>query len=225
MKERAMTLPELEEKWEYVRKAAVFTAWIRNARDADRLWEYYAQQCKENGRVILPEDLSEELSYILGEKTRNEDAAEAEKVRDAAVRCFGTTKIPSLAGYIATDGSYLCFSGDGLTRDRDHREIREAFELADVDCGDGYSDAMIRFMDMGNIRLGIRSVDVSVCPNERQWAPLIRFLRSCRATAYVDISARNTGKNIGTAEIPPYETHLVREYIQAFFSTGEMMHK
>jgi len=70
------------------------------------------------------------------------------KINSDAVAYFGITDSINKAGYLLTDGTLLDFSCGQRDRVQDHREIRNILE----DC-DGYNDGLIRFVNLGNIRL------------------------------------------------------------------------
>ena len=73
-------------------------------------------------------------------------------ITESAIQHFGITYKISEAGYLLTNGKLLDLSGknDGgpaNTRSCDHREISICYESIDG------TDAMIDFMNAGNIRL------------------------------------------------------------------------
>lgn len=105
---------------------------------------------------------------------------------------FGTTDNFKSAGYILTDGSMLYFSyqrtlNREYRRNRDHREIEQAIEID----SDGYSDAMIQFMNYGNIRVTSCGLDIAKRPTSAQYnriSNLARQLRRNNDSLYIDIS-------------------------------------
>ena len=110
----------------------------------------------------LNEDQSIEVLAVFGKKTDTTALPPVDIYNQKAKDTFGTTKDLSLCGYILTDGSLLKMSYMGLQRDMDHREIRD---IMDTDDG---SDAMITFINMGNIRLHQRSFEISKPLTDKQ---------------------------------------------------------
>ena len=99
---------------------------------------------------------SERLANDIAAKAESEaikasGKSEEEYFRSQAVKEFGYTPYFYDAGYLLPNGKLLNFSGEKNrhfgTRGNDHRAIGIVFETASG------SDAMIRFMNMGNIRV------------------------------------------------------------------------
>lgn len=95
---------------------------------------------------------------------------------------MGTTDSFEEAGYIAQDGSLLDFSGKrdgamGGERVMDHREIRlpESWGLED-----GYSEKMLKYMDMGGIRIDANSglLNLNRKPTPKQRNIISRYIRT-----------------------------------------------
>ena len=207
--------------WAAIYKAAVHTGYrMRSVEDTRDVYMHLAEGTK-TGSYRFNNDMARALRRIYGYEKEKGDAL-VQEAADAAERYFGVTYNMSLAGYLDTNGRFLCLSGDGLTRDRDHREINAVLETLGIDCGGGYSDGLIAFMDMGNIRLGIRGVDISVLPNERQWPKLMRYLARAGHTVYVDLSAKESGARIATLEFSGMDKELVRGCLEEFFNTGNI---
>jgi len=127
-------------------------------------------------------DKSKRMSEIIGEQKDIRAALDNEKElsRDAymksienltekekmdfvnkAVKRFGTTNRVSLASYLMLNGKMLDFSEGQGYRVQDHREISEILDMPDTT---GYSDGLIAFMNMGNIRLQTYGIDISQAP-------------------------------------------------------------
>ena len=81
---------------------------------------------------------------------------------------------------------------------RDHREIKEVLDMPEYA---RYSDSMIAFMNMGNIRLQSYGVDISKMPNSKQIAVLRRFFNSLNGEVVVDFSLP-VGNSAGSIEYP-----------------------
>lgn len=166
------------------------------------------------------EEMAEWIRILSG-KEQVKIHPRADEAARKAEKAFGTTDRMPLAGYIDTNGKFLRFSYQGYMRDMDHREIRDVFDDMALSYGDSNSKALILFMDMGNIRLyGNGGADISTCPNERQWAPLKRYLNYFGKVSYVDLSARKNGLHIATLEYPAYGTWSLKDDITRFFRTG-----
>lgn len=120
-------------------------------------------------------------------------------INEKAIKEFGLINDFKEAGYILTNGKLLDFSGkrDGGcsgVRYMDHREIESILES-------NYTDALIEFMNMGNIRLNPESqgLDISVLPTKEQEITLRNYFNYFKGEIIVDISDIN-GKNIANFE-------------------------
>jgi len=109
----------------------------------------------------LHDELKEQISHW--------DDEDVKKYVSKAVRKYHTTTRLDKASYLVTTGSMLDFSDGQGYRVKDHREISEVLDLPDYA---GYSDGMIAFMNMGNIRLQTYGIDVSAMPNAKQFSAL-----------------------------------------------------
>lgn len=109
-----------------------------------------------------------------------------------AKQVFGTTKNFKVASYITPDGSMLDF-GDGskTMRNMDHREISGILDLPSFA---GYSDGLLAFMNMGNIRIVDYSVDITKEPTAEQYDTIRRLINSDYDRFFVDVS-NNRGYN------------------------------
>lgn len=110
----------------------------------------------------------------------------------SAIETYGTTHYISESGYITPDGKLLDFSGKkdgapGLSRTIDHRAVCSLY-----DC-ESPSDAMIAFMNDGNIRVipEFGGIDISVAPTTKQLATLQRYVNFFIGEVIIDISAPN----------------------------------
>ena len=107
------------------------------------------------------------------EQSRDEFMRSVDKLTDRqkaeyaqkAVDTFGTTERVDLASYILTNGEMLDFSEGQGYRIKDHREISEILDMPD---SAEYSDSLIYFMNMGNIRMQTYGIDISAAPNAEQ---------------------------------------------------------
>ena len=211
---------ETDISWEKIAQAAVMTGYdIRSAEDAMDVYCGLAYGSKDKS-YRFNNDIAHVIRIIYGYDAPDK-AEYVQEAADAAERCVGITNNESLAGYLDTNGNYLYFSGDGITRDRDHREINEVLEELGIEYGNGYSDGMIRFMDMGNIRLGSCGADISVMPNEKQWPKFLKYLRNAGREVYVDLSAKNSGAHIATLKLRASDGNFIRKCIEMFFRKGK----
>lgn len=147
--------------------------------DVDFLKSYFDRKC------YLNEDQSIEVLAVFGEEHNVELYSPEIIKRDnqRAKKLFGVTNDYELAGYLLLDGEMLNFSYDNYMRDMDHRDIKEAL----TEYGDGYSDALIQFVNYGNIRLMQTGFELSKRPTQKQRRMLAGFIRKS-PELYVDIS-------------------------------------
>ena len=139
---------------------------------------------------------------------------------------FGVTDNWNEAGYITRDGQSLDFSGRheggiGGYRTVDHREISDA--LGEEYGGEGYSDALVRFMDEGNIRISPESggINLSVRPTAAQEKALRNFISEYDGE--VTLNLDNTdGVTVSSTEYPRgTRANKVISDIRSYFETGE----
>ena len=134
-----------------------------------------------------------------------------------AVRKFKTTSRFNLAGYITTTGSLLDFSDGQGYRVQDHREVKDVLDMPDYA---EYSDGMIAFMNMGNIRLQSYGIDISKMPNTKQISVLRRFFNSLNGEVTVDFSLPD-GHTDGSIEYPENtKADRILNDIKKYFDTG-----
>ena len=113
--------------------------------------------------------VEDKLHDELKEQIAHWDEEDVKKYVAKAVRKYHTTTNLAKASYLVTTGSMLDFSDGQSYRVKDHREISEILDLPDYA---EYSDGMIAFMNMGNIRLQTYGIDVSAMPNDKQFSAL-----------------------------------------------------
>ena len=134
-----------------------------------------------------------------------------------AVRKFKTTNRFELAGYLTTTGSLLDFSDGQGYRVQDHREVKDVLDMPDYA---EYSDGMIAFMNMGNIRLQSYGIDISKMPNTKQISVLRRFFNSLNGEVTVDFSLPD-GHTDGSIEYPENtKADRILNDIKKYFDTG-----
>ena len=126
-------------------------------KDEERLLRREIQKIEDK----LHEELKEQISHFSEEDIK--------KYVSKAVRKYRTTSRLENASYLLTTGSMLDFSDGQGYRVKDHREISEILDLPDYA---EYSDGMIAFMNMGNIRLQTYGIDISAMPNAKQISAL-----------------------------------------------------
>ena len=135
-----------------------------------------------------------------------------------AVRKFHTTYNYKNASYLLTTGSMLDFSDGQGQRVKDHREISEILDfLPDIA---GYSDGMIAFMNMGNIRLQTFGIDISSMPNTKQIDSLRGFINSLNGEFSVDFSKKDGNSN-GSIDYPKgtASSKIIND-IKEYFNNG-----
>ena len=152
-------------------------------RNENEVKEYFDEH------EFLQEDQSSEVLRTLNKEPAKEmySLSRIEHDNYLAKNYFGTTTNFNLAGYILTDGTMLCFSQEGYFRDMDHRDIKDVIEVD----SEGYSAALIQFMNYGNIRITANGLDIAKRPTPAQYrtiSSLIRCLRHKAEALYIDIS-------------------------------------
>lgn len=137
-----------------------------------------------------------------------------------AVDTFGTTERVDLASYILTNGEMLDFSEGQGYRIKDHREISEILDMPD---SAEYSDSLIYFMNMGNIRMQTYGIDISTAPNAEQISRLrdvIPEIMKDNDEFSVDFSKKN-GYSAGSVTYPKgTATSKILSDINEFFESG-----
>lgn len=144
----------------------------------------------------------------------------AKKYATKAAKKFGTTSRFDFAGYLTVNGSLLNFSGGQGYRVHDHREVADVLDFLPED--HGYSDGMIEFMNLGNIRLQSYGIDIAKAPNAAQKAKLRQFFRSLDGEVSVDFSNEN-GDNMGSLEYNEgTRAERILNDIDTYFKTGKV---
>lgn len=144
----------------------------------------------------------------------------AAKYAAKAARKFGTTTRFNLAGYLTTNGTLLDFSSRQGYRVNDHREIAEVLDFLPDE--HEYSDGMIEFMNLGNIRMQEYGIDISKEPNAKQISVLKRFFNSLDGEVTVDFSKEN-GDSDGSIDYPEgTRADRIINDIKKYFETGEV---
>lgn len=144
----------------------------------------------------------------------------AKKYASKAARKFGTTSRFNLAGYLTVNGSLLDFSDRQGYRVQDHREVADVLDFLPDE--HEYSDGLIEFMNMGNIRLQSYGIDIAKAPNKAQVPVLRRFFDSLNGEATVDFSNEN-GDSRGSVDYPEgtRSDRILRD-INSYFETGNV---
>ena len=165
----------------------------------------------------------EEAKQQALEKAREDYRAQyspemATKYAAKAARKFGTTTRFDRAGYLTTNGALLDFSQGQGYRVQDHREIAEILDFLPDD--HEYSDGLIEFMNLGNIRMQSYGIDVSKAPNAKQVPVLRRFFNSLDGEVTVDFSKEN-GDSAGSIDYPEgTRADRILADINRYFETG-----
>lgn len=144
----------------------------------------------------------------------------SKKYASKAARKFGTTSRFDLAGYLTTNGTLLDFSERQGYRVVDHRQVAEVLDFLPED--HEYSDGMIEFMNLGNIRLQSYGIDIAKAPNVSQRSKLRQFFRSLDGEVSVDFSDEN-GNTVGSVEYPEgTRPDRILSDIDRYFETGKV---
>lgn len=162
------------------------------------------------------EQSRDEFMRSVDDLTDRQKAEYAQK----AVDTFGTTERVDLASYILTNGEMLDFSEGQGYRIKDHREISEILDMPD---SAEYSDSLIYFMNMGNIRMQTYGIDISAAPNAEQISRLrdvIPEIMKDNDEFSVDFSKKN-GYSAGSVTYPKgTATSKILSDINEFFESG-----
>lgn len=127
-------------------------------------------------------------------KDENQDIRFSKRLIDAAALHFGTTYSWKETGYLLTDGRKLDFAGrkfgsNARYRTIDHREIWDGFSEEDQEQFESGSEAMVHFMQQGNIRIMPESdgINLSVAPTKAQESALSDYITRANGEILLDI--------------------------------------
>lgn len=202
----------------------------RGAADASRAVQSMLSRRKAGGgaaNMLLHDDWVETIARVIGLKGNEakvrQDPNRARKVFARAVRAWGLTSNPGLAGYILPSGNMLDMSGRSGIRARDHREVSPF--LGASEHGRGATEAMYEFMDLGAVRWMPEgpSLHLRVPPTKAQCATIVRIKSGLNAKLYLDLYSPNYGdvaQEYG-ADMPGQR--IVND-IQSFYKTGKLGH-
>lgn len=182
-----------------------------------RMSEITGEQKDLRARIDSAKEQSrDEFMRTVDDLTDRQKAEYAQK----AVDTFGTTERVDLASYILTNGEMLDFSDGQGYRVKDHREISEILDMPD---SAEYSDSLIYFMNMGNIRMQTYGIDISSAPNAEQISRLrdvIPEIMKDNDEFSVDFSKKN-GYSAGSVTYPKgTATSKILSDINEFFESG-----
>lgn len=121
-----------------------------------------------------------------------------------AISVFGTTYSWNETGYLTPSGKQLDFSGkrDGAQagyRSMDHRDVSELYDAEGV----SGTDAMIKFMSEGNIRISpeMGGINLQSLPTKAQFDKLQSFVRKNGGEVTIDFDDAN-GNTLHSIEYP-----------------------
>jgi len=233
---------QLEKEAEALKKSEEYLNFLDSisllqGEELDNAIKEYGEWTRKSGLY----DKSKRMSEIIGEQKDIRAALDNEKElsRDAymksienltekekmdfvnkAVKRFGTTNRLSLASYLMLNGKMLDFSEGQGYRVQDHREISEILDMPETT---EYSDGLIAFMNMGNIRLQTYGIDISQAPNQAQKSALrdiISKVMRDNDEFSVDFSKAN-GYTDGSVTYPKgTATTKILSDIDNYFKTG-----
>lgn len=156
----------------------------------------------KDGGYHLMQDQADVFNKVFKINAQSKTESDAEKLKSigtSAARFYGTTEDYKKAGYMTVNGSLLDFSDGQRTRVKDHREINEFLDSKGIEYGDNYSDSLITFMNLGNIRMQTYGVDIATMPTPKQVSALKSFFASLNGEVTVDFS-NEKGDSVGSAE-------------------------
>ncbi len=121
-----------------------------------------------------------------------------------AISVFGTTYSWNETGYLTPSGKQLDFSGkrDGAQagyRSMDHRDVSELYDAEGI----SGTDAMIKFMSEGNIRISpeMGGINLQSMPTKAQFDKLQSFVRKNGGEVTIDFDDAN-GNTLHSIEYP-----------------------
>jgi hypothetical protein len=203
----------------------------RGAADASRAVQSMLRRAGESGeaRVLKHEDWVDTIAKVIGLKASSQElkagdrAATARKVFARAVKSWGLTNNPDVAGYILPNGSMLDLSGGSGRRAYDHRQVGSFLEPSEQ--GRGATDCMHEFMDLGAIRWMPEGpgMDIRVPPTKAQYAQIARIKDEAHGQLYLDVYSPNYGKAY-RGYGPSHTSQRVVNDIVSFYKTGKLGH-
>lgn len=180
--------------------------WDRAGKYADKL-RYYNEQYK---KYKAQQDAINSILMETKTDTRNSQQIVAEVEKH-----FGVTNNFKETAYIDINGNQIDFSGKhegGMSGSRslDHRQINEI----NID--------MQSFIDMGNIRIipEGNGINLSVEPNDKQYAKLSKYIDNVNGEIYIDIDKTNTTYDSAEYKVGTSTSKIISD-IQYYFKNGE----
>lgn len=196
---------------------------FNNAQQLKERFGELAELGVKQGGYLLQQDQAEVFNKVFKIKPQTKTESDAErlkKIGTGAARFYGVTNDYKKAGYMTVSGSLLDFSDGQRTRVKDHREINEYLDEAGIEYGDDYSDSLITFMNLGNIRMQTYGIDISVKPTAQQKTALRAFFNSLNGEVTVDFS-NEKGDSVGSAEYTERTSAArILNDIDAYFEDG-----
>ena len=174
---------------------------------------------------VAVENARETGEYVEeSEASYSVDVSFDEDISKKAMNYFGKTYKWGETGYILKDGTKLDFSGrheggSGGYRTVDHREI---INLFDEDTDISGTEAMVRFMQSGNIRISpeMAGINIAVQPTKAQYEVLYDFVLKNRGEVILDIDD-SSGNTVVSVEYPKgTRANKVVEDIRRYFLDG-----
>ena len=156
----------------------------------------------------------------------NPDIRFSEKdTEQKAVSTFGTTYSWNETGYLTPSGKQLDFSGkrDGAQagyRSMDHRDVSELYDAEGV----GGTDAMIKFMNEGNIRISpeMGGINLQSMPTKAQFDKLQSFVRKNGGEVTIDFDDAN-GNTLHSIEYPQGTGSVrINNDIKRYYNEGKV---
>ena len=175
--------------------------------DTDFLKKYF------DSNVFLQKDQSKTVLALLNNEHNEPLYSEKQIIEDTAKikNIFGTTYNEKIAGYLLIDGTMLRMSYDGYMRNIDHREVSQVIDAEST------TDAMIQFINYGNIRMITDGFELSKVPNKAQINTMSRIIHKYDCVK-IDIS-NQTGQVIKTFDYTiPILAYIINDITEYFKS-------
>lgn len=224
----ALIRPHLLSKEDWDRMGGAFSLLGYAMRDGEDTRQCFTELAshKPSGYILNP-DQQDAVECLFNGKPKPSETSEwlatADRIEREAIRLYGTTRVCAHVGYITRSGEMLNFSHEGYQRDMDHRDIGELFEnepdLPDLDPG-RTTTSMLRFMCLGNIRVGTNFADMMLPPTPAQERGLARMIRTVHGEFAIEISTP-TGGSVGWLRYPvgTFPDQILSD-IRTVFETG-----
>ncbi len=181
----------------------------------------------ENSGLSPTDDVSTSIIPDSTEKSNSNSKKSSQRLIADTVEHFGTTYSWKETGYLLTDGRKLDFSGrkfgsNARYRTIDHREIWDGFSEEDQEQFESGSEAMVHFMQQGNIRIMPESdgINLSVAPTKAQESALSDYITRANGEILLDIDDLQGNTKVSVEYPSGTKTSKIINDIRQYFADG-----